>query len=1068
MNISKVFIKKPVMTTLFVITLTLFGIFAYLKMPVDSLPSVDIPIINVKTSYPGASPETVAETITSPLESQFMQISGLDNVISSSTEGFSNITLTFGLDIDINQVISDVQIAISKAKRYLPNDLTSDPSFKQSDPNAKPIMFIMISSDNLSHDQLYKLAEDRVSQPLSILNGVSEVTMRSVPAAVRIKLDPYKMAGYGITLDEVKSALNKENVSLSGGSLQGEYKTYSIIPKGQITSAEGYDNLIVKYSNGNPVRISDLGIAYESTENEKFNLTYYSKDGKKLINPIMLQVAKQEGANTVEIASQIEKIISNLQKSLPESVHTEIIYNSATEIIKSIDEVKMTLVMAFILVVLVIFFFMGKLRDTLIPAVVIPVSIVFTFIVMYLIDFSIDNLSLLAITLAIGFLVDDSIVVLENAARFISKGVPPVKAAIESVKEITGSVISTSFALIIVFVPIVFMGGIVGMVFREFALTVIIAIICSTIVSLTLTPMMNAKLLKKTPKYQKKHKILDFKDKCIDKVINSYSSVLRKFLKRYYFAAILWVVCIIGSLALYFAIPKTFLPNGDSGTIFGQLKIPLGISSVQAKKYQQEVNDVLKDDKNVSHFFTITGLSDGADQSTGVINIMLKPQDQRESIDEVVKGLRKKFGAMAFPLGNVYISPNPVLKIPTGGSNKQSGSQYSYTITGNSQKEIAECAAQLESKMKTMPEFQDVQSNLFMNMPQLVVDIDRVKAGKLGVSASDIASAFSLAFSRGEVTEFTKDNDTYSVIVQNSAETSEKYNDISKIYVKSSITGGLIPLIEVANITETVGAQSISHYQKMDSGTISFNISDGIPLEQATNAISQLSSTIFPTSVQGIFMGSAQQFIDAVASFGILILIAVFLKYVVLGILYESYLYPLTILTTLPTATIGGLGALYLFGSELSLYAYIGMFMLLGIVAKNGILMVDYAIQKMENDKMSALDAIHTACIVRFRPIAMTGLTSIMGAAPIAFGLGSDASIRQPLGFIVVGGLVVSQVITLFITPGIFLCLNAIKEKVYSGKSKRVKRARAKYAFPVKKESVVIARNKKLKLGTGN
>ena len=1051
MNISEVFIKKPVMTSLIVVTLTVFGVFSYLKMPVDSLPAVDIPIINVTTSYPGANPETVAETITSPLESQFMQISGLDNVISTSSEGASDITLTFDLKTDINQIISDVQIAISKAKRYLPEDLINDPSFKQANPNAKPIMYIMLSSNTMGHGELYKLAEDRVSQQLSIINGVSDVTMQSVPEAVRIKLDPYKMAGYAITLNEVKTALNNENVSLSGGSLQGEYNTYSIIPKGQITTAEGYNNLIVKYTNGNPLRIRDIGKAYQSTSNEKFNLIYYSNNGEKLVNPIMLKVKKQEGANSVAIAGQIETIIGNLKDSLPNSVHLDIVYNSSTEIIKSIDEVKQTLLIAFILVVLVIFFFMGKVRDTIIPAVVIPVSIVFTAIVMYLIGYSIDNLSLLAITLAIGFLVDDSIVVLENAARFIANGVPPFKAAVDSVKEITGSVISTSFALIIVFVPIVFMSGTVGLIFREFAMTVIIAIICSTIVSLTLTPMMNSKLLRKNHKSQKKHRILEMKDEFIDNVILLYGKLLNAFLKKYYIAAILWIICIAGSIIFYFVIPKTFLPNGDTGTMFGQFKIPLGVSSIQAKKYQEEVNEILSKDENISHFFTITGLSDGADQSTGLVSVFLKPQDQRLPIDEVVKELKVKFASMSFPLGSVYLSPNPVLRIPTGGSNRQQGSQYSYTITGNSQEEIVEYAAKLEEKMKKMSEFEDVQSNLFMNMPQLIVDIDRVKAGMLGVSASDIASAFSLAFSRGQVTEYNKDNDTYSVIVQNSAETSEKYNDISKIYVKSGITGSLIPLIEVANITETVGAQSISHYQKMASGTISFNISDGVSLEKATNAVDEIAKSIFPPSVQGVFMGSAKQFLDTIVSFGFLILIAIFLKYVVLGILYESFLYPITILAVLPTATIGGLGTVYLFGSELSLYAYIGMFILLGIVAKNGILMVDYAVQKMEHDKMNAFDAIYEACIVRFKPILMTGLTSIMGAMPIAIGLGNDSSIRQPLGFIVVGGLVVSQVITLFITPGVFLCLNSLKEKFYENKTGKIKRTKKRYGLHSKK-----------------
>ncbi|HJO93120.1 MAG TPA: efflux RND transporter permease subunit [Victivallales bacterium] len=1031
MNISKVFVKRPVMTTLVFITILFFGIGAYLKMPVAELPTVSYPIIKVTTNYPGADPQTMASTVSSPLEKQFMSIAGLESILSTSTEGQSQIVLTFNVGTNINEILTNIQNAISSAKSNLPDDLPNDPGFKQVDPSARPIIDILVTSDSISHKELYNIANQEIAQQASTINGVSEVTIRSVPAAIRIKLNPSKMADYNVTLDEIKTALNNENVNISTGSLSGKYDTYSIEANGQLTTAEGYNNLVVKYDNGSPIRIEDIGKAYLSTENENFSLNYYDAKKKKVLNPIMIEITRQTGSNTIQVANDVKKLITRL--NLPSSVNASIIYDQSGSILNSINDVKDTLYIAFFLVILIIFIFMGKLKDTLIPVLALPVSLIFSFLIMYFLNFSLDNLSLMAMTLAVGFVVDDAIVVLENNSRHIELGEDPKKAAIKSAKEITGSVISMTLSLVIVFVPIVFMSGIIGKTFREFALTVIITVICSGIVSLTLTPMMCSKFLNRSS-ISKKNKLIEYKDKILDRIIKFYSKILDITLKKYRLTIVIWLICMAGSIAFYFMIPKTFIPNGDSGNIFGMIKTPLGVSSEQVKKYQNYVNTIFDQDKNISHFFTITGMSDGADQSTGRVMIMLKPESKRLPISDVIHELSVKISKIPFPLGKVYLTAKPVLRIPTGGNNTALGAEYSYTITGNNQDEVYKSASELETALKNKPAFQDIQSDVNLDMKQLSINILRDKASSLGITTKQIEDALNLAFAQGKSGYFSESTNQYDVIIQNNDKASSDPSDLSKIYLKSQINNELVPLSSVITSKETIGPQSVSHYQQFVSATISFNLKSGTSLEYATETITDISKTIFPISVQGEFLGTAQQFLSAIASLAILILVAVFLKYIVLGILYEDFIHPLTVLTTLPTAAVGGLGTLLLFGSQLSLYAYIGMFLLIGLVAKNGIMIVDFALQRIRNDNVTAYEAVHSACIIRFRPIIMTGLTAIVGALPIAIGIGADAELRRPLGLIIVGGLIFSQLISLFMVPGFFLLFNSIKEK-FSKKS---------------------------------
>ncbi|MCX5681709.1 MAG: efflux RND transporter permease subunit, partial [Candidatus Omnitrophica bacterium] len=661
--------------------------------------------------------------------------------------------------------------------------------------------------------------------------------------------------------------------------------------------------------------------------------------------------------------------------------------------------------------------------DTIIPAIALPMSMIATFGVMLLLNFSLDNLSLMAMTLSVGFVVDDAIVVLENTVRLIEGGKKPFQAAIQSAKEITFTIISMTLSLAVIFIPLIFMGGVVGRIFREFSLTVIIAILCSGVVSLTLTPMMCARMLKgqdKTTRLQR------FVNKYLGMVIKKYGETLEWTLKRPVSTIIAWVVCFAGTVALFNVLPQTFIPEGDSGAVYGQMVVPLGTSTTKVQKFQNKINTVLQKDPAVDKLISLTGLAPGADQSTGPFFAILKERKNRKSIQDVVKGLRFKMSKLTE--GFAYLQAIPALKLSAGGESTAAGSKYSYQVTGDDQDELYKSAQELEKKMKALPGFVDVQNSVKLDMPKLELDILRDRASTLGITAQDIEYALALAYAGGKLTTYKTDVDQYYIIVELEKEYQKRPESLSTIYIHSPVTNGLVPLASVVKVRKTVGPQDVPHYNHMNSATISFNIQTGVALGNATKALEKAAKETLPPGVTGSLQGEAQEFEESVASLGILIIIAIIIKYIILGILYESYVHPLTILTTLPVATFGGLLTLLLFGSELSLYAYVGVFMLLGIVAKNGIMMVDFAQQNLEKGA-SDFDAIHQASIVRFRPILMTGLAAIMGAVPIALGYGADGESRRPLGLIVVGGLIFSQVVTLYVTPGLFLYMQKFQRR---------------------------------------
>ena len=1025
MTFSEIFIRKPIMTTLVMMAALIFGVAAYFKLPVSDLPSVDYPVIVVTVAYPGASPSTMASTVASPLEDQFMDIPGVQAIMSNNTEGQSQIIITFDLDRNIDLVAPDVQAAITRASGNLPSDLPQPPTYSKTNPSDAPIIYLALTSDTMTPGALYDYGRRSIGQRISIINGVSQVQVWGAKTAVRIQVDPNKLASFGIGLDEVAQAVNTGTVTIPGGSLNGEVRTFSIEPEGQLSNAKDYEDLIVAYRNDAPVRLKDIAKCLDSLDNDVVNVMYGTSQKDMRSGSVIVAVYRQSGANTVAVSRVIKETVDKLKEELPGSITLEVFYDRSIQIVESVDDVKNTVFVALVLVVLVIFLFIGRLSDTMIPGITLPFTIFSTFIFMLAAGFSLDNLSLMGITLSIGFLVDDAIVVLENTVRHIEGGERPLQAAIKSMKEITGTVISTSAALITVFIPLIFMSGVVGRNFNEFALTVVAAMVVSTLIALTLSPMMCGRMLK--PKKDTKTKIEVFTDNFVNTIRTRYEVLLRWVLEHRFVSVIGWCVCVLGTIVLFATLPKTFLPEGDSGSVMGQMLVMQGTSTAQMRKFQDRVNEVLRTDPAVERVISVTGAQPGADQTTGPFFAVLKPHNERKSIQEVVARIRTKFAGI--PLGFAFIKAVPSLQMSTGGEATAAGSQYSYTMNGIDSDKLYKAALQMEQEMRGMPYFADIQNSVKLSMPQLDVKILRDRASTLGVTASDIEYALSLAYAGGKVTTYKTDVDQYDVIVELDKKYSKDPRNLNRIYVRSKTTGNLVPLKSVARWDEKVGPQNVPHFDQLNSATISFNVRAGVPLGRATEVLQGLAKTVLPSDITGTFQGEAQEFEDAVKSLGILLLISIFIMYIILGILYESYIHPFTILTTLPVATFGGLATLLFFGSELSLYAYIGMFMLLGIVSKNGIMMVDFANQNLAEGKMSNFDAIYNACVVRFRPILMTGASTIIGAVPIALGFGADGASRRPLGLIVVGGLIFAQVITLLITPAIFLYMQDFQDK---------------------------------------
>jgi hydrophobic/amphiphilic exporter-1 (mainly G- bacteria), HAE1 family len=1026
MNLSEPFIRRPVMTAVLTVAAIVFGVLSYQRLPVNDLPVVDYPVISVQANYPGASPDTVANNIATPLERQFMQINGLELVTSQSTQGHVSFTLQFALDKSIDAAATDVQTAISQATGSLPVDLPSPPTYSKTNPNDQPILYIALTSDSVTAGQLYDFGSTQVGQRISILPGVSSVNVFGTKSAVRIKVDPSSMWARGISVDDLVTAVKNGTSYTGAGQLDGAAGTALLRPNGQLESAQAYGNLIVNSVNGAPVYLHDIAQARDSVQDERLKMRFWVRGYPEPSATVVVAVNRQAGSNAVEVAKSVRDVLPLISAELPGSVRVTPIYDRSQTIVRSVADVQATLLIAFALVVVVIFLFLGRATDTLIPAVALPMSLLLTFMAMRLLGYSLDNLSLMALTLAIGFLVDDAIVFLENTVRLMEKGQPPLEATLNSAKEISFTILSMTISLAAVFFPLVFMSGLVGRIFREFAITIVVAIVASGLVSLTLTPLMCARLLKPRGHGIKQNWIERSTGRIEKRVLDVYGKSLWWFLRHRWVSALTWAACMAGTVLLFMVVPKAFLPVGDSSFIWGVMIGKEGSSPEQMQALQNQAAELMRQDDSVGATFTLTGNSQFLASNQGLLLAFLKPPQVRPPIQVVAGRLMGRLATIPgiFP----FLRPFPVLEISTGATNQNQG-QYAYALSGVNSQQVYDVAQKLMAKLREYPGFATVSSDYFANTPNLEINIRRDQARTYGVSETRILTLLRNAYSQNYLYLIKKPEDQYQVILEVKDEERSKPEDLSLLYIKSDDGKNLVPLGSLVTWKQSLGPQTVAHLNQFTSVTIFFNLKPEVAIGDATDFINKAAAEIVPVTVRASLQGEALTFRDTVRDLTILMALAVFVMYVILAILYESYVHPLTVLSTLPTALVGGLLTLFLFGQQASLYAFVGMFMLMGIVKKNGIMIVDFARQRV-NAGETAEQAIHDASMDRFRPILMTTLAAVIGAVPIAAGYGADGASRRPLGMVIVGGLVVSQFITLYVTPVIYLYLEQFQVKV--------------------------------------
>ncbi len=1018
MNIADLFIRRPITTVLLMLAILLFGVTAYQRLPVSDLPNVDFPTILVAASVPGASPETMASAVATPLERQFSTIAGVDSMTSTNALGNTLITLQFSLSRDIDAAAQDVQAAISRAARQLPPDMPSPPSFQKVNPADQPVLYLALSSQTLPLSAVDEYGETLLAQRISMISGVAQVQVfGSQKYAVRVQVDPRAMATRAIGIDEVANGISSANVNLPTGTLWGSERAFTVQATGQLKDAAAYRPLIVAYRNGSPVRLEDIGTVIDSVENNKV-ASWYNQ-----VPAIVLAIQRQPGTNTVEVVDRIKGVLQTLRADIPPAVSLDLLYDRSISIRDSVRDVKFTLFLAIGLVILVIFLFLRNASATIIPSLALPFSIVGTFAVMYLLDYSLDNLSLMALILAVGFVVDDAIVMLENIVRHMEQGEGVMQAALNGSREIGFTIVSMTLSLVVVFVPVLFMGGILGRLLHEFAVTIACAVLVSGVVSLTLTPMLTSRFLR-LPEPGSQGPIYRFSERVFQGMLRLYDWSLRRALEHRLATLLVSAVILLATVYLFMIIPKGFLPSEDTGQIFGFTEASQGISFEAMARHQKEVAAVIAKDPYVDSFMSSIGASGSSVASnTGRVFIRLKPRNKRPHVDKIIAELRPKLAKI--PGVQVFLQNLPPIRI--GGLLTKS--QYQFTLQSPDTDVLYRSSALLEGKMREMPELQDVTSDLQIKNPQVVVKIDRDKASSLGISAQQVEDALASAYSSRQISTIYAPNNEYQVILELGPEYQMNPAALNMLYIRSN-KSVLVPLSAVTTLTEDVGPLTVNHLGQLPAVTLSFNLRPGVALGQAVTAVERLARSTLPPQVSTSFQGTAQAFQSSIRGLGLLLFMAILVIYIVLGILYESFIHPLTILSGLPSAGFGALLTLLLFGAELNVYGFVGIIMLIGLVKKNAIMMIDFALEAERKDGKTPEEAIFQGSLIRFRPIMMTTMSALLGTLPIAIGFGTGGEARQPLGLAVVGGLLFSQFITLYITPVVYIYLDQFQEKM--------------------------------------